>query len=188
MLITGLDTETTGLSQSNGHRLVEVAMKVYHWPSRTVRLEFEQRINPQRTIDPKAQEVHGISIADLAGKPTIEKVAPRIMKILEKTDLLVAHNGVGFDFPFLYGELMRLGHEPPNVEGFDTMLEGRWACASGKVPSLGELCWACDVDYDPTAAHAAMYDVDVMMESFFKAFDLGFFKPDVLLSETAEAA
>jgi len=58
------------------------------------------------------------------------------------------------------------------------MMSGCWATAFGEVPSLKKLCFACDVEYDADDAHAADYDVDKMMESFFFGVGAGRFKLD----------
>lgn len=185
MIITGLDIETTGLSQEKGHRIVEIAMICYDL-SRKERLRYVQRINPERSIEAKAQAVHGIALSDLAGKPKWEAVAPKIIGIFQKSSLLVAHNGDEFDLPFIVNELLRIDLTPPaHLQAFDTMVNGRWATANGKLPSLRELCFACDVDYDPSKAHAADFDVDVMMASFFKGFDWGWFNPEIMQKEQA---
>jgi len=63
----------------------------------------------------------------------------------------------------------------PHTEVFDTMTEGRWATPDGKLPKLQELCFALEVEYDTNKAHAAEYDVDVMMECLWKGIDCGFF-------------
>lgn len=186
MIITGLDIETTGLEQEKGHRIIEVAASLYDLDTERLLGNFVQRINPQRSIDPKAQAVHHISFSDLALAPLWEEVAPKLAKIMDKSDLIVAHNGKGFDLPFICNELVRIGHRVPNVKVLDTMLDGRWATPMGKVPNLGELCFACGVDYDPAKAHGALYDVGVMMQSFFHAYKKGFFK--VEREEVREAA
>ena len=105
-----------------------------------------------------------------------EEVAPKLIRVMQKADLIVAHNGHGFDMPFTAGEILRIGQPLPKTPCFDTMLEGRWATPMGKLPSLRELCFACGVEYDTEKAHAADYDVDVMMASFFVGYDKGFFK------------
>ena len=140
--------------------------------------ELTQRIDPQRSIDKKAFEVHKISEADLVGKPTFEQVAPSISRILDRCEVVVAHNGLEFDFLFLIQEFERVGEELPDFEPFDTMMSGCWATAFGEVPSLKKLCFACDVEYDADDAHAADYDVDKMMESFFFGVGAGRFKLD----------
>lgn len=178
MIIAGVDIETTGLDQEKGHRIIEFAAVIYRFdPAAHVATEagkFVQRINPERAIDPAAYAVHGINYEDVAYSPKWNEVAPKISKLLSAADIVVAHNGNGFDLPFIAAELLRVGQPVPDVVSVDTMLEGRWATPMGKVPNLGELCFACGVDYDPSQAHAAEYDVRVMMDSFFIAHRKGF--------------
>ena len=175
MIITGFDCETTGIKPDE-HRFIEVCCHMWHLESRTRRIAFVRRINPQRSILAEAERVHGINNSDVAGCPTFDHFAPLIQKIAANTDLWVAHNGIDFDMPFLDAEMRRAGLALPKRPCFDTMVDGRWATPMGKVPNLGELCFACGVDYYPSAAHAADYDVEVMMESFFKGLDWGWYK------------
>lgn len=184
MIISGFDLETTGLSAPQGHRIIEVALAMYQydgvaWPPRKMGKTWTQRINPKREIDPKAQAVHGISWAELQKEPVWEKVAPMVAKLLNHTDLLIAHN-MNFDGPFVGHELMRVGIDVPSMELLCTMEKGRPCMPTGKVPSLKKLCWAMDVEYDPNKAHAADYDVDVMMEAFFRGVQRGLFALPVL--------
>ena len=179
-LIAGLDIETTGLDQSQGHRIIEIAILLYNLESTAFLGKFVQRINPMRPIDPAAQAVHGITFDQLAAEPVWEVVAPRVSTILSKIKFGVAHNGYGFDFPFLAAELMRVGVTVPVFEPIDTMAEARWATANGKLPNLRELCFATGVLYDPALAHAAEYDVTQMMEAFFIARAQGFMPPQIL--------
>lgn len=175
-LIAGFDIETTGLEQPEGHRIIEVAAMFYDLDARRHVGNYTTRINPQRGIDPKAQEVHGITYEELIGQPLWEEVAPKLVSLLSKCRYVVAHNGEGFDLPFVYGELIRAGQPLPELGVVDTMLQGRWATPDGAVPNLESLCWACNVPYDRALAHAALYDVQVMMACFFSQFDRGFFK------------
>lgn len=191
-ILLGLDTETTGLLGDDGkpgeQRIIELAMTFWEWEKRRHIGSKVWRINPLRSITPKAQEVHGISLADLAGSPTWELVAPEIVKFMNKGDIIIAHNGDNFDLPFICWELMRVKQPVPDVNHYDTMLNGRWATANGKVPTLGELCFALDVDYDPEKAHSALYDINVMMDALFKGIDLGFFNISHLIEQKKEAA
>lgn len=171
MIIAGLDIETTGLLAPD-HRIVEIYIGL--WKDKKRIWQYEQRINPERAISADAQRVHGISINDLFGMPTWNDVAPIVYKILSRADLLVAHNGNEFDLPFIKKELERVGLKMPEKPSVDTMLEGTWATSDGKKPRLGELAFACGIEYDPTKAHAASYDVEVMMDCFFKARKWGF--------------
>lgn len=173
------DIETTGLSQADGHRIIEIAVKLYKFdPATKARSEigkYEQRINPGRSIDPAAQAVHGISFEMLAAAPRWEEVGPKFAKVLGHCQVGIAHNGDSFDFPFIGNELLRIGCAVPDLRTLDTMLQARWATPMGKVPNLRELAFACGVDYDPAKAHAAMYDVDVMAQCFFVGIDKGFY-------------
>ena len=176
MKILGLDLETTGLLEGNNdkdHRIIEIAAIIY---SDNKVQKWEQRIQPKRSIDAKAQEVHGISLIELSGKPTWKTIAPKIHKLLSSVDLLVAHNGDNFDFKFLRLEFERIGMSMPTTPTFDTMVNGNWATAFGKPPNLGELCFATGVEYDKSKAHAALYDVKVMMDAYFEGVKLGFFE------------
>lgn len=174
-IASGLDIETTGLSFADGHRIIEVGVINCDLDSGKMLSHYVQRINPQRPIDPKAQEVHGISYEMLANEPPWEQVAPTFHAHLAHAQLLVAHNGAGFDIPFITHEFARVGLPMPAKPLVDTMLEGRWATPLGKLPNLGELCFACSVPYDPSKAHGAAYDIAVMMAAFFKARRKGFF-------------
>jgi DNA polymerase III subunit epsilon len=177
MLVAGLDTETTGLLDPE-HRLMEIAILLYDYDTEQKLGSFVRRFNPGRPVDPKALEVHGITFDSVAHLPTLEadsKAIELIQRILGKADVVVAHNGKGFDIPFIEQEFRRIGKPLPKIVTTDTMLEGRWATPLGKVPNLGELCFACRVPYDPASAHGAEYDVEVMMQCYFKAAKQGFY-------------
>jgi DNA polymerase-3 subunit epsilon len=179
-IIVGLDLETTGLDQTAGHRIIEVAALLFDLASTRLLGKYVQRVNPQRSIDPEAQRVHGITFDMLAHEPTWEQVAPNVHTLLSRTNYVAAHNGVGFDIPFLTGEFQRIGMAVPKFEVIDTMLEARWATPLGKLPNLGELCFACGVDYDPEQAHGADYDITVNMKAYFAARAMGFFGPKIV--------
>jgi DNA polymerase III subunit epsilon len=182
--IIGLDVESTGL-EIGDHRLIEFYGACYR-PDAVQTNDLYLRIHPGRAIMPAAQAVHHISITDLEGEPRWEEVAPQIHEFMSGADVFVAHNGEHFDLPFLNYEFKRVGLAPIERPICDTMLQGRWASPVGAVPNLGALCWACEVEYDPVKAHAASFDVQVMMECFFKGLDWGFFElPALVTKETA---
>jgi DNA polymerase-3 subunit epsilon len=176
MIVLGfLDFETTGIAQEKGHRIIEAALVLHELESKRRLGEFVTRINPERSIDADATAVHGIKFEDLVSEPTWPVIAPKLSALVGKCQYVVAHNGVGFDAPFLARELIRVGVEVPPMRVIDTMLQARWATPDGSVPNLGALCFACGVSYDTAKAHAALYDVDRMAECFFSQFDRGFF-------------
>lgn len=186
-LVAGFDIETTGLEPGD-HRIVEIYVGLWRLETRALVFELNQRLNPERTIPPETTRIHGITLADVADKPIWKEMAPAVSKILAKADLHVAHNGREFDRPFVDHELKRVGIDPVERPMVDTMLEGRWATPNGSIPSLAALCFACDVPYDPSKAHAADYDVRVMMDCFFAGLDWGFFKIEQEGLTVAEAA
>lgn len=176
-IFAGIDIETTGLEPGD-HRIIEVYVGLWKIKNGTPTLitDFNQRINPQRGIALDAQRVHGISANDLIGKPLFEHIANDLADILSKADVFVWHNGDYFDGPFLDFEFKKAGQSMPKAPAVDTMVNGVWSTFDGKKPRLQELCFACDVDYDPALAHAADYDVHKMMECFFKGLEWGFYQ------------
>ena len=190
-LFVGLDLETTGLEPGD-HRVIEFYAAAWSWdligaPEKVDELLL--RINPERSIAADAQRVHHISLSDVERCPNWTIQGPKAHRALLDGDFIIAHNGKFFDGPFLNYEFQRIGLPKIEIPIIDTMLEGRWATPQGKVPNLGELCFATDVPYDdtPGKAHAADYDVDVMMQAFFKAVSWGFIKlpSPAFLSEAA---
>lgn len=175
MRLIGLDTETTGLDQEKGHRVIEIAMLTYDLETRALVDRYVQRIDPERAIDPGAQAAHGISYSELVGQPKWEDVARDIADRMGTGDLLIAHN-MGFDGPFIAAEMNRIGVNVPDIHSLCTMENARWACPDGKLPRLGELCFALGVGYDPAKAHGADYDTTVMMDCFFRGLDRGFYE------------
>ena len=185
-IIAGLDFETTGKLEPD-HRIIEAYIGLYRGGTKI--WSFEQRIDPQRSISADAQRVHKIASSDLIGMPTWDTVAPKINEILKRADFVVAHNGLEFDKLFAEMEMKRIGLTLTEKPWIDTMVDGVWATADGKKPRLGELAFACGVDYDPSKAHGAAYDVDVMMECFYKGLDWGFYNlPEVKQEGIALAA
>jgi DNA polymerase-3 subunit epsilon len=175
MLLTGIDLETTGLDPDKGHRIVEIAMLTYDTDSRELVDSYIQRFNPERPIDTEAQAIHGICFEDLVGCPKFTDKAGEIFDRLNNADFLLAHN-LAFDAPFVGSELVAAGKGIPDIGGICTMENGRWACADGKLPNLGELCFALGVEYDVAKAHGAEYDIQVAIECFFKGLDRGFYE------------
>lgn len=174
-LVLGLDTETTGVDVEKD-RVVEIALIVMELETGIERLRFERRINPGIHIPPKVVAVHGITDADVATCQPFNAIAQGFATIFERADVVVGHNIEGFDIPLLINELVRAKVE---LKGFpaviDTMLHSRWATDDGKVPNLGELCFALDTPYDPSLAHGATYDVMVNLQAFRRGWQLGYY-------------
>lgn len=170
----GLDIETTGLEPGD-HRIIELFMDLREDGARID--TWHAFIDPKRSIDPKALAVHKITPAMLAGKPDWESLAKRANAFMERADAFVAHNA-DFDIGFLRYEFARVGLVLPKRPVIDTMAF-TWATPDGKSPSLKDLCFACGVDYAETTttgtgAHAADYDVGVMLECLYRARAWGY--------------
>ena len=101
-----LDTETTGLDPSLGHRIIEIAAIEMVNRQITGR-DYHCYINPEREIDAGALEVHGISNDFLADKPKFPDVAGDFLKFIEGGELII-HNAP-FDVGFLNYELGKIG-------------------------------------------------------------------------------
>ncbi|HBN14161.1 MAG TPA: DNA polymerase III subunit epsilon, partial [Pseudohongiella sp.] len=100
-----LDTETTGLEASQGHRIIEIGcVEVEH--RRLTGNHYHQYVRPEREIDEGAQEVHGISNEFLADKPVFADIADEFLEFVRGSELLI-HNAP-FDIGFLDAELERL--------------------------------------------------------------------------------
>lgn len=169
----GIDIETTGLLAPD-QRIVEVNASL--WQHGRKLLNFTSLVDPQRSIEKEALAVHGITPAKLVGAPLWPEVATKLHAVMSKATKWVWHNGDDFDGPFIEQEFKRAGLVMPTRPAVDTMKQGIWAHHSGKKPNLAELCFACEVPYDPALAHAAEYDVDCMMECYFRAKSWGFYE------------
>lgn len=168
------DIETTGVNEPE-ERIIETCLMQFDLDTERHIKTWLWRCNPMRKINAKAQKIHGISLADLANEPTWDVVAPAIRGVIEPAYGFIAHNGDEFDVPFIDREMRRVGQHISWPKTFDTMKQARWATHNGKNPKLGELATCLDVEYDPSKAHAATYDVLVMAQSFFEGRRLGFF-------------
>jgi len=93
-----LDTETTGLEVSKGHRIIEIGC-VELVNRRRTRRTFQQYVQPDRDIDEAAEEVHGISKDTLADKPRFADIAAGFIEFISGAELII-HNA-GFDVGFL---------------------------------------------------------------------------------------
>ena len=120
------DTETTGLDPRED-RVIELGgvELVNRFPTGRT---FHHYINPQgRAIDREAQAVHGISAADLAGKPVFPDIADEFLDFIDGANL-VAHNA-GFDIAFINAELARLGARRRSIRAASST-RWRWRGAS----------------------------------------------------------
>ncbi len=175
-IVAGLDIESTGLDFRANHKIIEIAITRYELETQKHIDSLAMRFNPRRSIDPKAQAVHGICLEDLAAEPLLADHASSVASFLSSSDIWIAHNGEAFDIPFIRHELKSYGFSLPDVPLIDTVFS-LWATEDGKRPRLEELASSLGFVYDKSKAHSALYDTDLMMHCFFKAREkYGFYK------------
>ncbi len=176
-----LDTETTGLDPKQGHRIIEVAA-VEMVNRRLTGSHFHQYVNPQREIDPGAQQVHGISLEFLQDKPLFSDIAQDFIEFVGGAELVI-HNAP-FDVGFLDHELKLIGAEPikahcPVVT--DTLKMAK-DLHPGQKNNLDALCRRYAVDNSGRTMHGALLDTELLAEVFL-AMTRG---QDSLIIEAAE--
>ncbi|MDP2284907.1 MAG: DNA polymerase III subunit epsilon [Pseudohongiella sp.] len=161
-----LDTETTGLEPSQGHRIIEVGCVELDQRRLTGR-HFHQYIKPERDIDVAAQEVHGISAAFLADKPVFSLIADEFLEFVRGAELLI-HNA-GFDIGFLDAELARLGPAYGQMADYcqitDTLQMARRK-HPGQRNSLDALCKRYEVDNSQRELHGALLDAEILADVY----------------------
>jgi DNA polymerase-3 subunit epsilon len=157
-----LDTETTGLELSEGHRIIEVAC-IEMDDRRPTGRHFHRYLNPERAVDLAASEVHGLTAEDLSDKPRFADIADDFLAFVEGAELLI-HNA-SFDVGFLDAELERAGK--PRVSSLcrvmDT-LEFARELNPGKRNSLNALCDRYGVDHSHRTLHGALLDAQLLAD------------------------
>jgi DNA polymerase-3 subunit epsilon len=157
-----LDTETTGLEATEGHRIIEVAALELSDRRATGR-HFHRYVNPERAIDFAATEVHGLTAEDLADKPRFADIADEFLDFVQGAEVLI-HNAA-FDVAFLNAELERSGR--PRLESVckvaDTLELAR-DIHPGKRNSLDALCERYAVDHSRRTLHGALLDAQLLAD------------------------
>ena len=158
-----LDTETTGLSAKDGHRIIEIGAVEMLNLSVTGR-SLHLYINPERDIDVGAQDIHGLSSEFLADKPIFSDILTELTDFI-KDDFLVIHNAP-FDTGFLNAEFSRCGHPPLSMERvIDTLPLARQKYP-GAQASLDALCRRFGVDNSHRDLHGALIDANLLASVF----------------------
>lgn len=160
-----LDTETTGLEPSQGHRIIEFAALEMVDRKLTGR-HLHLYMHPERAIDPDAQRVHGISLEFLEGKPRFADVAAEISDFIADGELII-HNAP-FDIGFMNAEFERAGLPMTAAQCagvIDTLVMARDQFP-GKRNSLDALCDRFDVDRSNRTVHGALIDCELLAEVY----------------------
>ncbi|MBA3981092.1 MAG: DNA polymerase III subunit epsilon [Alcanivorax sp.] len=161
-----LDTETTGLEPSEGHRIIEIGC-VEMVGRRLTGNDCHLYINPERDIDDGALEVHGITREFLADKPTFREVADEFLAYIDGAELVI-HNAA-FDVGFLNHELRLLGASLGRIEDRCTVLD-TLALARNKHPgqknNLDALCRRYGIDNSHRELHGALLDAQILADVY----------------------
>tara|TARA_B100000579_G_C22808174_1_gene843719 strand:- start:307 stop:975 length:669 start_codon:yes stop_codon:yes gene_type:complete len=163
-----LDTETTGLSVKEGHRIVEIGCIELDNLIPTSK-KFHCYLNPERKVSEKALEVHGYTDEFLSNKKKFKEVVDEFLKFIENKRLII-HNAE-FDLSHLNNELALLGKKKLNKENVIDTLE----LAKNKFPgsgiSLDALCKRYRIDNGKRTKHTAIIDCELLAKVYINLID-----------------
>ena len=161
-----LDTETTGLEPTQGHKIIEIGC-VEMINRRLTGKHFHAYINPQREIDDGAIEVHGITNEFLQDKPLFKDVVAEFLEYVKDAELVI-HNAP-FDIGFLDHELRSLGSKLGKMGDYCTVLDTLVLARQmhpGQKNSLDALCKRYFIDNSHRELHGALLDSEILAEVY----------------------
>ena len=174
-----LDTETTGLSFSEGHKIVEIACIETKDLIATGKV-FHKLINPQRSIPDEAFKVHGFSQEFLKDKEIFKQIADEFLNFIKDKKIII-HNA-SFDLGFLDGELKSIQKEKINKKLVIDSLEIARNKFPGTSNSLDSLCKKFNIDLSRRIKHNALLDCELLREVYINLLDVK--EPKFNLSNT----
>ncbi|MCH9695906.1 MAG: DNA polymerase III subunit epsilon [Gammaproteobacteria bacterium] len=157
-----LDTETTGLSPAQGHRIIEIGC-IELLDRRLTGREFHRFLNPERDIDEGAERVHGISRESLENEPYFQEIADEFLEFIADAELVI-HNA-SFDVGFIEHELKLMKHKKPAIEDHAAVLDTLTLARKlhpGQRNSLDALCKRYEVDASKRDVHGALIDSEIL--------------------------
>ena len=160
-----LDTETTGLDPRMGHRLVEIGAVelINHTPTG---VNYQTYINPERDVDPGAQEIHGLTNEFLKQHPTFGEISAEFIDFLSNSTLVI-HNAP-FDLAFINMELNRLGEPSISSERvIDTLVLARKKFP-GAQANLDALCRRFAIENRHRELHGALVDAALLADVYIE--------------------
>jgi len=161
-----LDTETTGLDPSQGHRIIEIGC-VEIENRRLTGNHYHCYLNPDRDIDAAAIEVHGITRQSLADKPRFPQVEAEFLKFIDGAELII-HNAP-FDIGFLDSELKKTASDATSMSSYcsvlDTLVLAR-QMHPGQRNNLDALCKRYEVDNTQRQLHGALLDAEILADVY----------------------
>lgn len=164
-----LDTETTGLSFKEGHKIVEIAC-IETKDLVTTGKVFHRLINPERDVPDDAFKVHGYSRDFLSDKDTFEKVADDFLDFVKNKKIII-HNAP-FDLGFLNGELNILKRELIEKNLVIDSLDVARNKFPGVSNSLDALCKRFNIDLSRRIKHNALLDCELLREVYINLLDV----------------
>ena len=164
-----LDTETTGLSFKDGHKIVEIACVETRDLIPTGNI-FHRLINPKRSVPDEAFNVHGFSEKFLSDKDSFDQVADEFLNFIKGKNIII-HNAP-FDLSFLNGELKLIKKD----EIDKTLVIDSLEIARNKFPgtsnSLDSLCKKFNIDLSKRTKHNALLDCELLREVHINLLDV----------------
>ena len=162
-----LDTETTGLSVREGHRIVEIGCVELDnlVPTKNI---FHFYLNPERKVSEKAFEIHGYSDDFLAKQKKFSQIVEDFLKFIEDKNLII-HNAE-FDLAHLNNELLLNGKKKIENKVIDTLELARTKFP-GSSSSLDALCKRFRIDNSRRAKHTALIDCDLLAKVYINLID-----------------
>ncbi|AQS84688.1 MAG: DNA polymerase III subunit epsilon [Acetobacter aceti] len=157
------DTETTGLEATKGDRVIEIAALELLGDLPTGEV-FHVLIHPERDIPEEASRVHGLTLADLEGKPKFAAIADDFLAFIGD-DELIAHNA-SFDFGFINAEMERVGKPPLDPSRKVDTLELARERFPGMPNSLDALCRRYGIDLSERTTHNALLDCKLLADVY----------------------
>ena len=161
-----LDTETTGISTDEGHRIIEIGC-IEIENRRITGNEFHCYLNPERDIDEGATRVHGLTLEKLSNEPLFKEVAKDFLNFVSGAELII-HNAA-FDVGFLNKEISLLEWNENSIEDhalvMDTLKMAR-EMHPGKKNSLDALCTRYEIDRSMRQVHGALIDADLLAKVY----------------------
>ena len=162
-----LDTETTGLSVKDGHRIVEIGCIELDNLVPTKK-KFHCYLNPERKVSEKALKIHGYTDDFLDTQKKFKEIADEFLSFIKNKKLII-HNA-DFDLAHLNNELKIIGMNKINNEVLDTLTLARDKFP-GSSTSLDALCKKYRIDNSKRAKHTALIDCDLLSKVYINLID-----------------
>ena len=162
-----LDTETTGISVKEGHRIVEIGCIELDNQIPT-KNKFHCYLNPERKVSEKAFEIHGYSDDFLSKQKKFNEIVEEFLNFINGKKLII-HNA-DFDLAHLNHELEILGKDKINNKVIDTLILARNKFP-GSSTSLDALCKRYRIDNSKRVQHTALIDCDLLAKVYINLID-----------------